>query len=87
MKENDFTPPELNNHEIIERYEAQKLKDKPIFDFLPFIVGVTQVMILEKWAKFFRNKSVPFIIARKPASLAWQKGMHTYSLWKERYVF
>jgi len=87
MTENDFTPPQLNDHEIIERFHADELKDKPIFEFIPRIVGVTQAMILEKWAKFFRKKGVPFIIARKPATLDWQHAMYSYSLWKERYVF
>ena len=87
VAENDFTPAQLTGHEIIERYHAEDLRDKPIFDLVPRIVGMSQMWILDNWAEFYRKKNVPFIIARKPATRHWQHGMHSYSLWKERYVF
>jgi len=87
MQEPDFTPAQLTGYEIIERFRAEELRDKPIFDLVPRIVGIAEVLILEKWADFFRKKDVPFIIARKIVECQWEAGRHVYSLWKERYAF
>ena len=80
--QNDFTPAQLTGYEIIERFRSEELRDKPIFDCVPRIVGMLQMPDLESWADFFRKKGVPFIIARKQGF-----GTQVYSLWKERYAF
>jgi len=76
----DFTPKQLTGYEIIERFRSEELKDKPIVDFVPTIIGMSQMPILYSWAKYFRKRNVPFIITRSKSG-----DVVKYTLWKERY--